>query len=112
MSGPAFFVGRIANPSRRLPGRIGNPSYTIGRALMTAMQGLFNRRDFRRAGGGLAVAASGAWTSGARADAGRARAKSCILVYLLGGPPQLDTFDLKPDAPVEMRGPFRPCATR
>jgi hypothetical protein len=37
--------------------------------------------------------------------------RSCILVYLLGGPPHLDTFDLKPPAPAEVRGPFQPIAT-
>jgi hypothetical protein len=35
------------------------------------------------------------------------RAKRCILVYLLGGPPQIDMWDMKPDAPAEIRGPFR-----
>jgi hypothetical protein len=32
-------------------------------------------------------------------------------VYLLGGPPHLDTWDLKPQAPAEVRGPFRPIQT-
>ena len=45
------------------------------------------------------------------AEAKPAGGKSCILVYLLGGPPHLDTFDLKPDAPAEIRGPFQPIAT-
>ena len=70
-----------------------------------------NRRDFLRVGGGLAVAATRTLGSDA-AVVGQRRAKACILVYLLGGPPQLDTFDLKPNAPVEIRGPFRPIATR
>jgi hypothetical protein len=39
------------------------------------------------------------------------RAKSCILVFLWGGPPQLDLFDLKPDAPVGIRSQFKPIAT-
>ena len=39
------------------------------------------------------------------------KAKSCILVYLWGGPPQLDTFDLKPDAPEGIRSPFQPIDT-
>src|SRR5262245_18776559 len=38
-------------------------------------------------------------------------AQHCILINLVGGPSQLDTFDLKPNAPVEIRGPFRPIAT-
>ncbi len=75
---------------------------------MRAHSPKFPRRDFLRVGAGLAVAAT---TAGAAA-AESARAKSCILIYLLGGPPQLDTFDLKPNAPVEIRGPFRPIATR
>jgi hypothetical protein len=69
-----------------------------------------DRRDFLRIGGGLALAATGTQL-GATPLPSR-RAKACILVYLLGGPPQLDTFDLKPNAPIEIRGPFRPTATR
>ena len=38
--------------------------------------------------------------------------KSVILVFLSGGPSQLDTFDMKPAAPAEIRGEFRPIATR
>lgn len=34
------------------------------------------------------------------------RAKSCLLIFLTGGPPQHDTFDPKPDAPLEIRGPI------
>src|SRR4051794_41506894 len=43
---------------------------------------------------------------------GAGRAKSCILLFMGGGPPQMDTFDLKPDAPAEVRGQFPPVATR
>ncbi|MCA9008167.1 MAG: DUF1501 domain-containing protein [Planctomycetaceae bacterium] len=39
------------------------------------------------------------------------RAKSIILIYLPGGLAQHDSFDLKPDAPIEIRGEFRPIAT-
>jgi hypothetical protein len=38
-------------------------------------------------------------------------AKGIIMVLLPGGPTHLDTFDLKPAAPVEVRGEFRPIAT-
>jgi hypothetical protein len=38
--------------------------------------------------------------------------KSMILVFLTGGPSHHDTFDLKPDAPAEVRGEFRPVAGR
>ena len=38
--------------------------------------------------------------------------KSVIMIFLPGGPSHLDTVDLKPDAPSEIRGPFRPINTR
>ena len=40
------------------------------------------------------------------------RGKSVILVWMHGGPSQLDTFDMKPAAPAEYRGTFSPIATR
>src|SRR5262249_48379542 len=42
-------------------------------------------------------------------DAGR---KAVILIWLSGGPSQLDTWDPKPDAPAEVRGPFGSIATK
>src|SRR3954452_23875219 len=39
------------------------------------------------------------------------RAKSVILLWLSGGPPQHETFDPRPDAPAEIRGPFQPIST-
>jgi hypothetical protein len=48
-----------------------------------------------------------------RADsppAAAARAKSVILFWLSGGASHIDTWDMKPDAPVEYRGPFKPIA--
>lgn len=41
-----------------------------------------------------------------------ARAKAVIFILLFGGPSQLETFDLKPNAPEKIRGPFRPIASR
>src|SRR5215475_652298 len=41
----------------------------------------------------------------------RSSRKSVILIYLVGGPPHQDMFDLKPDAPREIAGPWRPMAT-
>ncbi|HKB41761.1 MAG TPA: DUF1501 domain-containing protein [Gemmataceae bacterium] len=38
-------------------------------------------------------------------------ARGIIMVLLPGGPTHLDTFDLKPDAPAEIRGEFRPITT-
>ena len=45
----------------------------------------------------------------AKTSAGR---KAVILIWLSGGPSQLDTWDPKPDAPSEVRGPFKSIATR
>lgn len=39
------------------------------------------------------------------------KAKNVIYLWLQGGPPQHETFDPKPDAPAEIRGPFKPIAT-
>jgi hypothetical protein len=50
-------------------------------------------------------AASNPASDGSRFD------KGIIMVLLPGGPTHLDTFDLKPDAPAEIRGEFRPIAT-
>ena len=36
------------------------------------------------------------------------KAKACILLYLYGSPSQLETFDMKPDAPPEIRGELKP----
>src|SRR5258707_5390283 len=37
--------------------------------------------------------------------------KSCIMIFNLGAPSQLDTWDMKPNAPAEIRGPFKPIRT-
>src|SRR5262245_39374715 len=41
-----------------------------------------------------------------------AKAKTCIYIFLSGGLAQQDSFDLKPSAPAEIRGEFKPIATR
>lgn len=49
-----------------------------------------------------------------RAEAGQASAlpeTSVILLWLAGGPPHLDMYDMKPNAPEEYRGPFQPIGT-
>jgi hypothetical protein len=38
-------------------------------------------------------------------------ANNCILLMMVGGPSQLDTFDMKPNAPSDIRGPFQPIKT-
>ena len=47
----------------------------------------------------------------AKATSKTGKELSCILIWLDGGPTHLDTFDPKPNAPVEVRGPFKPIST-
>src|SRR5215510_7105352 len=73
-----------------------------------------SRRSFLKAGGlalgGLALPdflrlkAHGAVSSGGKA-------RSVIMICLGGGPSHVDTYDMKPDAPAEIRGEFRPITT-
>lgn len=71
-----------------------------------------NRRNFLQSGtAALFSAAALARRTSADVKRGRGRAKHCILVYLLGGPPHQDMWDLKPDAASEFRGPFDPIST-
>ncbi|MEP6667891.1 MAG: DUF1501 domain-containing protein [Chthoniobacter sp.] len=82
--------------------------------------GGLRRREWLRIGGlgalGISLQGLGAGRASAAQAAGDkgasfGRAKSCIVFFLSGGPPQHDTFDPKPDAPLEIRGTFRPIAT-
>jgi hypothetical protein len=76
----------------------------------------WTRRDCLRVGlgGALGLLAGGLGDKpAAAAKAGKSfgQARSCILVYLFGGPSHLDIWDLKPAAPPEIRGEFRPQPT-
>jgi hypothetical protein len=73
-----------------------------------------NRRDLLRLSlGGISTALLGDSLIGSvSADPPRPpTARSIIYIFLSGGLSQLDSFDLKPDAPAEVRGEFRPVAT-
>ena len=74
----------------------------------------WNRRDFLHLGAlscfGLTLADLLRYQSLA-ADVPGPRAVSCILIWLDGGPSHLEMFDLKPDAPIEVRGEFKPIST-
>jgi hypothetical protein len=71
------------------------------------------RRDLLRAGVASAgvIGLSLADQARLRADSGKSDAANCILLFLVGGPSHLDTWDLKPNAPDNVRGPFRPIQT-
>ena len=74
-----------------------------------------NRRGFLRIGtfsfGGLSLSLADLLRAEAAAKTPAKRHKAVINVFLAGGPPHQDTFDLKPDAPAEIRGEFKPIPT-
>lgn len=71
-----------------------------------------NRRTFLKASGlGLGASLMGQPLL-ANNKAGASQAKSVILFFLCGGASHVDTWDMKPNAPKEYRGPFNPIATR
>ncbi len=71
------------------------------------------RRDFLRVGAltPLGVSLSQILHQEACAN-GSGRPKSCILLWMLGGPSHIDMYDLKPDAPAEIRGELNPIQTK
>src|SRR5688572_16084380 len=75
----------------------------------------FSRRSFLQAGtAGMAgmVLPNLLGLEAAGATEGRgARIKNCITIFLVGSPGHLDTWDMKPDAPENVRGKFRPTRT-
>jgi hypothetical protein len=80
----------------------------------------WKRREILRVGG-LGLAGAGFDLADlarhARASEGQGqggafgKAKACIVLFLMGGPPQHSTWDPKPDAPADVRGEFAPIAT-
>ena len=78
------------------------------------------RREFLKLGGlamgGLSLPellqAEARGASPTRSNVAGTSHKSVIMIYLTGGPPHQDTFDLKPDAPDGIRGEYKPIATR
>ncbi|MBL8204966.1 MAG: DUF1501 domain-containing protein [Blastocatellia bacterium] len=74
----------------------------------------FRRRDFLHAGAlsALGLSLSDAFNLKAiGATPATAEAKNCIMLMLVGAPSQLDTWDPKPNAPAEIRGPFKAIKT-
>ncbi|HUG18649.1 MAG TPA: DUF1501 domain-containing protein, partial [Planctomycetaceae bacterium] len=87
----------------------------IGRGSAHTCDGI-KRRDFLQVG---ALGAAGmSLVDLKRLEAAEANAgkkdddRSVIMIFNLGAPSQMDCFDMKPDAPAEIRGPFKPIATK
>ena len=72
-----------------------------------------SRRDFLHAGVlaplGLTLPL---WAAHKAAGAVKDKDVNCIMLFLVGGPSHIDTWDPKPKAPAEVRGPFQPISTR
>ena len=78
---------------------------------------MISRRRLLQLGGAGLLNLSLPGIVAARVDAmggpgGGAADRSCIFILLCGGPSHIDTWDLKPSAPAEIRGPYKPIATK
>lgn len=84
----------------------------LGRS-QTVCSGI-SRRDLLQAGGAglLGLTVPKLLRAEAAAAVESPKAKNVIFLFLFGGPSQLETFDLKPDAPSNLRGPYQPIASR
>jgi hypothetical protein len=99
---------------------LGQPPFTEAAAMLsilgrgTRLCDGINRREVMRVGalafGGLTLADLLRLRAEAAPTAGRG--KSVIMIWLRGGPSHIDSYDMKADAPAEIRGEFRPISTR
>lgn len=79
----------------------------------TAPIDALTRRELLRVGGlaGMGLSLPRLLAAETQPRREKPRAKSCILVFMEGGPSHIDLWDLKPEAPAEIRGEFQPIAT-
>ena len=85
--------------------------FDIGEFRAQSCGGL-TRRSFLKIGASVPLALGIPATTHGAAEPESPRAKTVLMVWLWGAPSHLDTFDPKPDAPVEYRGPLSTIATR
>lgn len=125
-AGPQSSYERLQLASFRFSPTAGGNVLAIPGGPIRVCEGL-SRREWLRIGGlgalGLSLAdlpASRALSAAApraklagqpASDSSFGRAKSCILLFMFGAPAHQDTWDLKPEAPREMRGEFQPIAS-
>ena len=72
---------------------------------------LMSRRQLLRVGAAGCMGLTLPRLFAAESSSGSSRVKSCILIFYYGGPSHLDTWDMKPNAPREIRGQFKSIAT-
>lgn len=78
---------------------------------MTSKAFQFNRRQLIQVGSGAFFGLSLPQILHADSQSNNAKAKSCIFIIVSGGLSHIDTLDPKPNAPTEIRGPYKPIAT-
>jgi hypothetical protein len=83
-----------------------------GRGSITTCDGV-RRRDFLQVGtlGALGFGLPQLFSLKARGAVTKDNDRSCIMIFNLGAPSQIDLFDPKPEAPSEIRGPFQTIPT-
>jgi len=94
------------------------PMLSIFQSNPVAKPGLLNRRELLRVGGlslmglsSLELARMRALADSASPAGKRNRRNSCVFIFLFGGPSHIDLWDMKPEAPLEVRGEFKSIAT-
>ena len=82
-------------------------------AKQSEFRGRTSRREFLSVGAltPLGISLSGLLESQLKAGSAK-KEVNCILLWMLGGPSHIDMYDLKPDAPAEIRGELSPIQTR
>lgn len=97
-----------------LPPNSDTPEITPGEAMWRPLRSLVSRRDLLRVGSIGVAAALAPTVAGVRAHAagsGKARASSVVFLWMGGGVTHIDSFDPKPNAPIEIRGTLEDIAT-
>lgn len=93
--------------------RCKNAMLTINGQPRTLCNGVTRRKILQAGGAGMLGLSLPKLLEAEALSSGHApKAKSVIFLMLFGGPSQLETFDMKPEAPQEIRGPFKPTPCR
>ena len=86
----------------------------VGNERVSVCSGV-NRRSFLQAGAagmmGLSLPESMMMEAEGKVDPSKTKIRNCITLFLVGSPGHLDTWDMKPDAPSDIRGKFKPIST-
>ena len=85
----------------------------VGQADVPLCDGV-SRRSFLEAGAtamGLSLPMAMELEAAGAVDPKKQKIKNCITLFLVGSPGHLDTWDMKPDAPADIRGKFKPIST-